>query len=76
MNQEKVAQYQEEQINRLKYTKDLKAILAAKPEWEAAPESIKFVGLNIQNGEDFGKWCWLDKKGNDMDYIYQEPRPE
>lgn len=63
----------ETQMMKLRYMKDLNALLKSKPSHETAPNGAKMLGLNLNDGEDFGKWTWLAKQDKTDMFVYVEP---
>lgn len=72
MQNQEIAQYQESQLTKLRYTQDMREVMASKPDVAQAPEGVMGLALNIQDGEQFGKWQWLNQKPN-QEHVYHEP---
>lgn len=73
MQTQEIAQQQEAQLTKLRYTQDIREVMASKPGMEQAPEGAKGLALNIQDGEQFGKWEWLNSKVAPETHVYFEP---
>lgn len=73
--EEKVlAQWTEEQIQKLKAQGNWDKIISSKPDWSEAPEFANAVALKIIDGDDFGEWCWMSGNGEGPGFILAELR--
>lgn len=61
--------YHEDQLTKLRYTKDIRDVMNSMPNVNDAPqESIGFA-LNVNDGEHFGTWQWLNEQPS-VGYVY------
>lgn len=71
-----VKEYQENQLLKLRYTKDMPSIMYSRPDWKDAPKIAEKLVLNIEDGDDFGKWMWiLNEEYDEKAHVYVEDRP-
>lgn len=73
MTKNEITQFEDEQLTKLRYVKDVREVMAAKPKMDAAPKNANGLALNINNGEKFGTWEWLKDKSAPVGYVYFEP---
>lgn len=73
MNKTEIAQFEEDQLTKLRYTNDIREVMAAKPDMDKAPAKAKGLALNINDGEKFGKWEWVNVSKAPVGYVYFEP---